>query len=158
MNPDAAADGAQQAFLVAAEHLEQIRQGSERAFLFGTAVRIAQSAHRKHDRYELEGDMDVRVDPGWRSDAMTDRQAALELMDRLLLRMDPDLVTVFVLFELEGMSTVEIATMVGIPVGTAASRLRRARLTFRSAAARSERSLVRRQARGQTVGARHWHD
>ena len=163
MSHDAAADGTQQAFLVAAERLEQIRPGAERAFLFGTALRIARSARRKTERYELEGDMDVRMDPDWRTDAMTNRQTALELMDRMLARMDPDLVTVFVLFELEGMSTGEIAGLVGIPVGTAASRLRRARQTFRSAADRLERSLgsqastKRSSSRWGTSGVRSWH-
>jgi RNA polymerase sigma-70 factor (ECF subfamily) len=163
MNQDAAADGTQQAFLVAAERLQHIRPGAERAFLFGTALRIARSARRKTERYELEGDMDVRVDPDWRTDAMTNRHAALQLLDRMLLRMDPDLVTVFVLFELEGMSTGEIAGMVGIPVGTAASRLRRARQTFRSAASRleSSRAVQKRSRRivrvKRNVGVRSWH-
>ena len=164
MNQDAAADGTQQAFLVAAERLEQIRPGAERSFLFGTALRIARSARRKTERYELEGDMDVRIDPDWRTDAMTNRQTALELMDRMLLRMDPDLVTVFVLFELEGMSTGEIAGLVGIPVGTAASRLRRARQTFKSAADRLERCLGGRQHKQRTslqrlssTGVMSWH-
>jgi len=43
---------------------------------------------------------------------------------------------VFVLFELEGMTTPEIAELIGIPLGTAASRLRRARETFREAASK----------------------
>src|SRR6188474_2392048 len=41
--PDAAADATQQAFLIAAERLGDIRQGSERAFLIGTALRLARS-------------------------------------------------------------------------------------------------------------------
>jgi len=51
---------------------------------------------------------------------------------------DADLVTVFVLFELEGLSAPEISELVDIPVGTVASRLRRARATFRAAARRME--------------------
>jgi RNA polymerase sigma-70 factor (ECF subfamily) len=43
---------------------------------------------------------------------------------------------VFVLFELEQLTTPEIATMLGVPVGTVASRLRRAREIFLSRAER----------------------
>ena len=52
--------------------------------------------------------------------------------DEVLDVMPIDLRTVFVLFELEGMSTVEIAPVLGIPVGTASSRLRRAREEFQA--------------------------
>jgi RNA polymerase sigma-70 factor (ECF subfamily) len=41
-----------------------------------------------------------------------------------------DLRVVFVLFELEELTLAQIAAMVGIPIGTAASRLRRARESF----------------------------
>lgn len=140
MSPDAAADGTQQAFLVAMERLDHIRPGAERAYLFAAALRIANSARRRADRFQLEGNMDGRIDPEWQMDRMTNRQMALELMNHLLEHMDPHLMTVFVLFELQGMSTGAIAHLVGIPVGTAASRLRRARQAFRGAAGCMERS------------------
>ena len=41
-----------------------------------------------------------------------------------------DLRVSFVLYELEGLSSPEIATLLGIPLGTVASRLRRAREAF----------------------------
>jgi RNA polymerase sigma-70 factor (ECF subfamily) len=47
-----------------------------------------------------------------------------------------DLRAVFVLFELEELPTAEIASLVGVPVGTVASRLRRARGEFHRIAAR----------------------
>jgi RNA polymerase sigma-70 factor (ECF subfamily) len=140
LTEDGAADGTQQAFLIAAERVQEIREGSERAFLFGTAIRLARSSHRRNNRCQLEADMDTRVDPRPRADEATNRHSASELLDRVLRRMDEDLVTVFVLFELEGMSTPEIAELLQIPVGTAASRLRRARLAFRAAAQRLERA------------------
>lgn len=141
MSPDAAADGTQQAFLIAAERLDDIRPQSERAFLFGTAIRLAKAQHRKSQRVQLEGDMDVRVDPGRAVRDPSGRQTAVDLLDRVLSRMDSELVTVFVLFELEGMSTPEIAELLQIPVGTAASRLRRARAAFRAGAARLEKTF-----------------
>jgi RNA polymerase sigma-70 factor (ECF subfamily) len=156
MTEDGAADGTQQAFLIAAERLDQIRLGSERAFLFGTAIRLARSSHRKNYRCQLEADMDTRADPKRGDDDAANRRIAVELLDRVLRRMDEDLVTVFVLFELEGMSTPEIAELVQIPVGTAASRLRRARQAFRAAAVRLERSAAPQRvstAPGSSQGA-----
>ena len=141
LSPEGAADATQQAFLIAAERLDDIRTGSERAFLFGTALRLARTASRTNRRWQLEEDMDLHADLTVAADAATDRQRAIELTDRVLSKLDPDLLTVFVLFELEGMSTPEIARMVGIPVGTAASRLRRAREAFRAGVARLERTL-----------------
>jgi RNA polymerase sigma-70 factor (ECF subfamily) len=52
------------------------------------------------------------------------------LLDEVLDAMTMDLRTVFVLFELEELPTAEIARLLEIPVGTAASRLRRAREEF----------------------------
>src|SRR5215470_5793090 len=54
--PDAAADTAQQAFLIAAERLDDIQRGSERAFLVGTALRLARSAARRTRLVQLEDD------------------------------------------------------------------------------------------------------
>jgi RNA polymerase sigma-70 factor (ECF subfamily) len=59
----------------------------------------------------------------------------------VLSKVDPDLVEVFVLYELEELTSPEIAELLGIPLGSVASRLRRAREQFRSAAERVERSL-----------------
>jgi RNA polymerase sigma-70 factor (ECF subfamily) len=138
--PDAATDTTQQVYLVAAERLTDIRSGCERAFLFSTGLKLARSWRRKQMRCELDANMDERSSAARPEDEAVSQHTAAELMDRLLSRMDPDLVAVFILFELEGMSTPEIAELVGIPLGTAASRLRRARLAFREGAARLERS------------------
>lgn len=136
--PDQAADTTQQAYLIAAERLENIRSGSERAFLFSTAIGLARTGFRKNRRCQLEGDMDVHADGARRNEELSTRCSAMELMDRVFAKTDESLVTVFVLFELEGLSAPEIADIVGIPVGTVASRLRRARATFRAAARRME--------------------
>jgi RNA polymerase sigma-70 factor (ECF subfamily) len=143
LGPEQAADATQQAFLIAAERLEDIRQGSERAFLFGTALRLARTAYRTGRRWQLEDDMDHRADAGSRLEELVDRRRAVEVADKVLAQMDPTLLTVFVLFEIEGLSTPEIAELVGVPLGTAASRLRRAREAFRAAASRLERGTKR---------------
>jgi RNA polymerase sigma-70 factor (ECF subfamily) len=138
LSGDLAADTTQQAYLIAAERLGDIRAGSERAFLFSTAIGLARTNFRRSRRCQLQSDMDVHVDPGLRAEQVTNRCSAVELMDRVFANTDPELVTVFVLFELEGLSAPEIAQLVDIPVGTVASRLRRARATFRAAARRME--------------------
>src|SRR4051812_9242627 len=138
LSADLAAATTQQAYLIAAERLSDIRSGSERAFLFSTAIGLARTNFRRSQRCQLESDMDLHRDPALRSEQVTSRCSALELMDRVFAKTDPDLVAVFVLYELEGMSAPEIAQLAEIPVGTVASRLRRARAAFKAAARRLE--------------------
>src|SRR4051812_29591724 len=135
LSAGSADDAAQHVFLVAAERLSDIKLGSERSFLFGTALRIARSQSRTDRRWVLEEDMDVRRSQGNRPDHLVDQQRAIDLMGRILDGMALDLRTVFILSELEGMTMPEVAALVAIPVGTAASRLRRAREAFRTAVA-----------------------
>jgi RNA polymerase sigma-70 factor (ECF subfamily) len=137
-SPEAAADSTHQAFVIAAERLNDIRAGSEKAFLFSTAIRQAKTVRRKNNRLELNGEIEAGPDPSVSETSTTNRQVALQLLERVLSRMDEELVTVFSLFELEGLSSPEIAELIGIPWGTVASRLRRAREVFRAAAERLE--------------------
>jgi RNA polymerase sigma-70 factor (ECF subfamily) len=58
-----------------------------------------------------------------------------------------DLRTVLVLFELEEMETTEIAELLGIPLGTVASRLRRAREKFEVEAERMRARLALEEGR-----------
>ncbi|HEX3904926.1 MAG TPA: sigma-70 family RNA polymerase sigma factor [Polyangia bacterium] len=140
LTPDAAGDVTQQTFLVAAERLADINPDSERAFLVGTALRVAQSLGRKTVRWQLEDDMDQRVaDAG----SVSDARAAVQLCDLALSKVDSDLAEVFVMFELEGLSSPEIAASLEIPLGTVASRLRRAREQFRVVVSRLELTMRR---------------
>jgi RNA polymerase sigma-70 factor, ECF subfamily len=143
LNSERAADMTQQAFLIAAERLDAIKLGSERAFLFGTALRLARTASRTDRRWVLGDDLDLRADFGSGTEEQADHHRAIELLDRVLATMPEELVTVFVLFELEGLTAPEVAQLVGIPVGTAASRLRRSRDVFRTAVAKIQRGLLR---------------
>jgi RNA polymerase sigma-70 factor (ECF subfamily) len=141
LSPGSADDAAQHVFLVAAERVSDIKVGSERSFLFGTALRVARSQSRSDRRWELEGDMDIRRSEAGRPEDLADQHRALDLMARILDGMTLDLRTVFILSELEGMTMPEVAALVEIPVGTAASRLRRAREAFRAAVAAVESNL-----------------
>jgi RNA polymerase sigma-70 factor (ECF subfamily) len=144
--PEVAADLTQQAFVIVAERLDEIVLGSERAFLMATVLRLAMSAARRERRIDLADDMDVHPSRGR---DLADTRSAINLLDSILARIDPTLVEVFVLFELEEMSSPEIARLLEIPVGTIASRLRRAREAFRVVADRVERTLRREsQERG----------
>jgi RNA polymerase sigma-70 factor (ECF subfamily) len=140
LDADTAADATQQTFLVAAERLRDINLDSERAFLVGTALRVAFSVGRKTVRWQLEDDMDLRAAQGRN---LLDKQAAIELCDLVLSKVDADLVEIFVLFELEGLSSPEIASSLEIPLGTVASRLRRAREQFRAVVGRLELAMRR---------------
>jgi len=127
---DGADDATQQVFLIAAERLDDIREGSERAFCFGTALRVAQSLKRRFAREPASdaGDLNASALPN--PEELADHKRAREMLDHILEEIPIDLRTVFILFELEGLTSPEISELVGVPVGTVASRLRRARDRF----------------------------
>lgn len=140
LSPDAAADATQQTFLIAAERLDDIHPDSEQAFLVGTAFRAAHTLHRKTIRWQLDADMDERL--------ATVRHAGekvsdLQLCNLAIAQVNSELAEVFVLYEVAGLSTPEIAALLRIPLGSVASRLRRAREQFRAAVARIEIRLRR---------------
>lgn len=136
--PEADADDAtQQVFIVAAGKLRVIAEGSERAFLFGAALRVASHVRRAQKR---RGEVTYAVtepeDGSPSAEELIDRRRARALLDEVLKELPLDVRAVFVLFELEEMTLSEIATLLGIPPGTAASRLRRGRELFQSAVVR----------------------
>jgi len=138
LTAEAAEDATQETFLLAAERLGDIDPDSERSFLIATALRVAHMLGRKTVRWQLDEDMDQRLSVG--RDA-GDKRADMQLCDLVLSKVDADLVGVFVLYEIERLTSPEIAELLQIPLGSVASRLRRARAQFRAAAARVERSL-----------------
>lgn len=75
--------------------------------------------------------------------AAVERRQELERVERLLGELDEDQRHVFALFEIEGMTGVEISEALCIPVGTVFSRLRLGRAAFREALHRDQaRSLT----------------
>lgn len=129
-------DAAQEVFLVASRKLDTIEEGQERRFLYGVALRVAANARRARAA-RPESALSELVDeaPGStpNPEALLDRKRARELLDEALERMPNELRTAFVLFELEGCTGPEVAELCEIPLGTAASRLRRAREAFQAA-------------------------
>lgn len=131
-------DATQQVFVVAARKLDKIEPGRERAFLFGTAVRVASDFRRAlRRRPEFADEAVEAADPSPCPEQLTEQRRARRMLDELLESMPLELRTVFVLFELEEVPVADIATLVGIPAGTVASRLRRARELFRAAVKRA---------------------
>jgi RNA polymerase sigma-70 factor (ECF subfamily) len=148
--PADADDAAQKVFLIAVDRLAEIEQGSERAFLFRTARHVASKAHRSVQRRRDISDQGVDTADAAgdlpAADDLLDRRRARELLDRILGELPEDFRAVLVLFEIEGMPAPEIAAALRIPVGTVASRLRRARAEVERRAARA---LTRPRGKGK---------
>jgi RNA polymerase sigma-70 factor (ECF subfamily) len=144
LTEEEAEDATQETFLIAAGRLQDIRQDREHAFLVATARRVAYTLNRKTVRWQLDENMDQRVSHGRNA---SDERADVELCDMALSRLTSELAEVFVLYEIEGLSSPEIASMLEIPLGSVASRLRRAREQFRAAVALIESNAVLRRGR-----------
>jgi RNA polymerase sigma-70 factor (ECF subfamily) len=139
-------DQAQEVFWVAARRLGDLQPGRETAFLYGVALRVASNVRREHAaRPSADGDQfQDAVDPQPSPEDRMDQRQARQLLDRVLDAMPLELRTAFVLFELEGLSVSEIAELEGLPVGTASSRLRRARDEFSAISKRLRATLTAR--------------
>ncbi|HVU05943.1 MAG TPA: sigma-70 family RNA polymerase sigma factor [Polyangiaceae bacterium] len=139
-------DAAQEVFWVAARRLLDIAPDRERAFLYGVALRVAAGEARKSRGAPPLFDPDVAlriVDPRPNPEEHLEKRQARALLDVALDRLPLPLRTVFVLAELEHLELREIAELEGLPLGTANSRLRRAREEFSAIAARIRAAIAR---------------
>jgi RNA polymerase sigma-70 factor (ECF subfamily) len=132
-------DAAQQVFLVAAQKLDAIEAGAERAFLFAIARGVAANVRRSRARSReladedvLDAQLDDTPDPEELCASKRDR----EMLERLLDGLTDEVRPIFVLHEIEGLTMAEIARVCDLAHGTVASRLRRARDAFHAAARR----------------------
>jgi len=128
-------DAAQKVFLIAARKLDAIRFGCESSYLYQTSIRVA-SDYRRSKANRTEAEFDEHLDSASPSDTspsiddLMDLRRARRTLDAILDSMPMDLRAIFVLHELEQSTMAEIAEMLGLPSGTVASRLRRARKVF----------------------------
>lgn len=133
-------DAAQQVFLTAASRLGEVPPVRERSFLYGVTLNVGSRAKRSQGR-RREEPLEAAAEHEGRepnAEQLIERRQQRELLDSLLDEMPEELRLVFVLYELEELSTPQIAELCQIPIGTAASRLRRAREDFEQRVARVE--------------------
>jgi RNA polymerase sigma-70 factor (ECF subfamily) len=143
--PESSADdAAQEGFIIAARKLDSIEPGREKQFLHAVALRVAANARRARNVRPESAEsptIERSLAPAPNPEALLDQKQARELLDSVLDAMTEDLRAAFVLFELEGYSGPEVAEMLEIPLGTATSRLRRARESFQDSVAKIRKSL-----------------
>lgn len=130
----AAEDGAQQVMCILARRIDDVAPGAERSFLFSTAMRVAGTLRRTSGRHpeSAEEDLEAIVAATPSAEELVDDRRAHEVLRQVLDAMPVELRIVFVLYEIEEMTMREIAETLGIPPGTAASRLRRGRGAFQA--------------------------
>jgi RNA polymerase sigma-70 factor (ECF subfamily) len=126
-------DGVQRVFLVFRDKGRDVARGAEKAFLFRVAQFVAKEIRRGARRFEEPADAAPSAE---RSPSL--RIEAADFLDKVMCGLDDDERAAFVLYEIEGLTMEEIAQLVGCPPGTVASRLRRARVKVRAAAARMD--------------------
>jgi RNA polymerase sigma factor (sigma-70 family) len=127
----AAEDAFQATFLALARQSGSIREGrSVPAWLHRVAVRASIHLRRRNRRALLPLDDDVidpRRDP---ADTADDRETVTHI-DAAINALSDRLRQVFILCELHGYSLADAAARLGVPIGTVASRLGRARARLR---------------------------
>jgi RNA polymerase sigma-70 factor (ECF subfamily) len=126
-------DDVQRTFIAVSNRLDDVRPEAEKSFLLQTALRMAAHARRTlaRRREVHDSDAQLRIQVPVQTEQLLDQKRARELLDQVLETMTPDLRMVFVLYELEELSMIEISSALEIPQGTVAARLRRARADFR---------------------------
>jgi RNA polymerase sigma-70 factor (ECF subfamily) len=136
--PEANADdAAQQVFMVGSRRLDEIEQGREGNYLIGIAMRVASEERRTLARRREVPWADLEAeDVSKGADDLLDEERARRVLAAVVDALPPELREAFVLFELEELSAPRVAEILDIPLGTVASRVRRAREHIRENLAR----------------------
>jgi RNA polymerase sigma-70 factor (ECF subfamily) len=126
-------DEVQRTFIVVADRLERVQPGAERAYLYQVATNVAWHARRglARRREVLAEAPPEAIEAFETPEHLAHRKGLRDILDRITASMPEALRSVFLLYEVDGMSLIDIASSYGIPRGTVASRLRRARAHFR---------------------------
>jgi RNA polymerase sigma-70 factor (ECF subfamily) len=148
VSPPTTDDVVQEIFMVIHAKLHTLRQAhSLRSWVYGIVRRTVSSHHRSQRTkaatgaaYALEADALQPMSPTPLD--LTTQNDQVKLLWRLLESLDPTKREVFILAQLEEMTAPEIAEALEIPLNTAYSRLRAARMAF-------EEVLTRQNAQGQ---------
>ncbi len=139
-------EAAQDVFLVLFRRLDDVPVRAQRSFLISTALRVASDRRRSAAARAL-----APLDPelpsaGLLQDELVALRRARDLLDEALGALNPEQRAVFVLVEMEELGGPEVAQVLGIPPGTVASRLRKARQVFDTAIRRMRLRELRRGA------------
>ena len=116
------------------------------AWLFGIAVRVA-AAYRRRAYRRREQTVDPFPDPSCEEggpEASASAVQARRRLEAILDEMDLEKRAVFVMFEVDELSCDEIASTLGVPLGTIHSRLYAARQAFAKILARHQARDARR--------------
>ena len=106
-------------------------------WLFGICLKVANRHRRRaYFRRERWGTPLPDVVDDDTPEAVVVRRQARRLLEEALGRLSPEKRAVFVLFEIEGQDCMQIAELMGVPVGTVYSRLHAARRQVTAAGAR----------------------
>lgn len=134
-------DALQDVFVVVHKKLEAFDPSFKlKSWLFGISVRVAVAhrrkahLHRERTDANLERHAESAAQSGPEAVAM-ERQGR-ERLAQILDKLTPEKRAVFVMFEIEGKTTVEIADELGLALGTVYSRLSAARAEFQRAVER----------------------
>jgi len=124
-----AADVTQQVFMHVFRKIDQFAGRSKfETWLYRLAANEALQHLRKGQRWKFQT---LSHDPVSHRTPEGESDEHKELLDHALARIEPELRSIFVLREIEGMSYHQIAETIEIPEGTVASRLNRARRELR---------------------------
>jgi RNA polymerase sigma-70 factor (ECF subfamily) len=134
---DLADDVVHEVFLVVARRLHEFRhESSLRTWLFAIAYRAAQRLKRDRARHGARLQQ-YSLERGNRGGIeVYSRLEAAEYLHYLLAQLDESKRVVFILVELEGMTSLEIAGVLGVKSATVDSRLRAARAAIERLIAR----------------------
>jgi RNA polymerase sigma-70 factor, ECF subfamily len=122
-------DLCQEVFMIVHRKLPEFEGRSTlRTWIYGIAARTALASRRKaHVRRErLEPELEERAVEATQHDQAA-RKGDLSVVEAALQELDEEKREAFVLYELEGLSVVEVAAATGVPENTALYRLHKAR-------------------------------
>jgi RNA polymerase sigma-70 factor (ECF subfamily) len=140
-------DVVQETFITASRRHADIVEGRVWPFLVGTALRLAANQRMRSAARREVAQADLLEQ---QASSLPDAEQLLhekrlrEELERALGTLSDAHRAVFVLYELEGFSAPEIAQLLGLALGTVASRLARARAKFSETAARLQRARLDR--------------
>lgn len=139
-DPDAASDATQEAFLKAFKAMRRFRGGSFKAWLLRIVTNACYDQLRRKQRRPTSSLDDLPVDadhsyhlhdPAEKPHEYVERQELGQTIQAGISTLPVEQRTVLVLSDVQGLSYVEIAEVMGISLGTVKSRLSRGRARLR---------------------------